>query len=170
MRPEPQTECASSKTSDDSHARFVDTAPKRVHEVQRFNEPSREPPKGDVGAEQGGAFGRFKDLSEVVHKATRPLPTETGNGTYIEDSSKGGSLWEDLLSLGIEDAKTVKDFVKTEALRRPIDDKTMLMERIIQVKPADPREFPKDADHAISRWWPNCRTNPRFGRRELISF
>lgn len=136
MRPEPQTEGASSKTSDDSHARFVDTAPKRVHEVQRFNEPSREPPKGDVGAEQGGAFSRFKDLSEVVHK----------------------------------DAKTVKDFVKTEALRRPIDDKTMLMERIIQVKPADPREFPKDADHAISRWWPNCRTNPRFGRRELISF
>ncbi|KAH1726426.1 hypothetical protein KXX40_000269 [Aspergillus fumigatus] len=133
MRPEPQTEGASSKTSDDSHARFVDTAPKRVHEVQRFNEPSREPPKGDVGAEQGGAFGRFKDLSEVVHKATRPLPTETGNGTYIEDSSKGGSLWEDLLSLGIEDAKTVKDFVKTEALRRPIDDKTMLMERIIQM-------------------------------------
>jgi hypothetical protein len=138
--------------------------------VQHFNEQSREPPKADVGAEQGGAIGRFKELSEVVHKATRPLPTETGNGTYVKDDSKGGSLWEDLLSLGIEDAKTVKDLVKTDALGRPVDDKTMLMERIIQVKPTDLRECPKNADYAISRWWPNCLTSPKRGRRRLISF
>lgn len=143
MRPEPQTEGASSKPGNDLQAKFVDTAPKRIHDLQHVNEQLREPPKADVGAEQGGAIGRFKELSEVVHKATRPLPTETGNGTYIKDDSKGSSLWEDLRSLGIEDAKTVKDLAKTEALGRPVDDKTMLMERIIQVKPTDPTECPK---------------------------
>jgi linoleate 10R-lipoxygenase len=135
MKEEAQTEGSSSKAGNDYAARpkFVETAPKHIHEVHPIKERPVEPPSAEASAEQGGAIGSFKKLSDVVHKAVRPLPTETGDGTYVEDESKGGSLWETLRSLGIEDAITVKDFLKNEALGRPVDDKTMLMERIIQV-------------------------------------
>ncbi|GIK07559.1 hypothetical protein Aspvir_003225 [Aspergillus viridinutans] len=153
MRQESQTEGSSSKPGNDfeSYPKPPESAPKSIHEVQHFNGLSREPPRADVSAEHGGATGSFTELSEVVHSATRPLPTETGNGTYVEDDSQGGSLWEDLRSLGIEDARTVRDFIKTEALGRAVNDKTMLMERIIQMaaKLPDKSKTREKATHAF---------------------
>jgi linoleate 10R-lipoxygenase len=91
---------------------------------------SHDAPKG----EKTGVIDGVKDVSKVIHMAARPLPTETGDGSYITDGDDhGGSLWADLRALGIEDASTIKDFIKTTARGPLVDDKTMLMERIIRV-------------------------------------
>jgi linoleate 10R-lipoxygenase len=74
---------------------------------------------------------KFKDAREVIHAARRPLPTETGDGSYIEDEPSNG-LWKDLRSLGIKDASTLASFLENKVTGRYIDDKTMLMERVIQ--------------------------------------
>ncbi|KAL3493260.1 hypothetical protein BJX62DRAFT_223926 [Aspergillus germanicus] len=85
-------------------------------------------------AEKTGVIDGVKDVSKVIHMAARPLPTETGDGSYITDGDDhGGSLWADLRALGIEDASTIKDFIKTTARGPLVDDKTMLMERIIRL-------------------------------------
>ncbi|KAL3448255.1 heme peroxidase [Aspergillus insuetus] len=78
--------------------------------------------------------GVINGVSKVIHMAARPLPTETGDGSYITDGDDhGGSLWADLRALGIEDASTIKDFITTTAHGPLVDDKTMLMERIIRL-------------------------------------
>lgn len=74
----------------------------------------------------------FKDYKQVIHAARRPLPTETGDGSYIEEEASS-SIWADLRSMGIKDASTLVSFLENKVTRQPIDDKTMLMERVIQV-------------------------------------
>lgn len=74
---------------------------------------------------------KFKEARDVIHAARRPLPTETGDGSYIEDEPSNG-LWKDLRSLGIKDASTLASFLENKVTGQYIDDKTMLMERVIQ--------------------------------------
>jgi len=102
-----------------------DSPAKHEHEPDTFHAEST--------AEEGGVIDAARDLSKVMHLASRPVPTETGDGTYITHGDQGGSLWADLRTLGIEDASTIKDLIENMASGREIDDKTMLMERIIRV-------------------------------------
>jgi linoleate 10R-lipoxygenase len=75
----------------------------------------------------------LRDVLKVMQLASRPLPTDTGDGSYVTDGHYGGSLWADIRALGIEDASTIKDLIETTARGPLVDDKTMLMERIIRV-------------------------------------
>ncbi|KAJ5085033.1 hypothetical protein N7532_009804 [Penicillium argentinense] len=75
---------------------------------------------------------KFKQYREVIHAARRPLPTETGDGSYVEDETSSG-LWADLRSLGIKDAGTLVSFLENKVTGQYVDDKTMLMERVIQL-------------------------------------
>ncbi|PWY90211.1 peroxidase [Aspergillus heteromorphus CBS 117.55] len=74
----------------------------------------------------------FEKYAQVLHASRRPLPNQTGDGTYLEHEHPG-SLLGDLKSLGFKDVGTMKDLIKTKAKGEYIDDKTMLMERIIQL-------------------------------------
>lgn len=116
----------------------------RAHEPLTHKQPTLDHPRKQsvqsISSEHGGMAENFSKITKVVQAARRPLPTETGDGTYIEPEN-GGSLWRDLRALGIKDANTLKDLIENKAgglvkgSGQVVDDKTMLMERIIQVAP-----------------------------------
>ena len=74
----------------------------------------------------------FSQLSSVLHAALRPLPTQTGDGPYLQLEKPDRSLLEQLKALNIENAATIKDVV-THLGGRPTDDKTYIMERVIRL-------------------------------------
>ncbi|KIH93820.1 prostaglandin-endoperoxide synthase 1 [Sporothrix brasiliensis 5110] len=76
--------------------------------------------------------GALAKLSGLRVASKRPLPTETGNGTYIVAKTQTG-LREDLKHLTWANVKTVLDLAKSKKKGGPVDDRTMLMERVIQL-------------------------------------
>ena len=75
----------------------------------------------------------FTQFAQLVHAAQRPLPNQTGDGTYVEDAAEHASFSQDLRSLGLRDVKTLTEVMKSAASGALVDDKTMFMERVIQV-------------------------------------
>ncbi|KAI9706373.1 MAG: hypothetical protein M1836_003378 [Candelina mexicana] len=74
----------------------------------------------------------FLTFSSLLHASLRPLPNQTGDGTYIENTVPSG-FWKDLKALGIKDAETLIMMLKSKHSGSPVDDKTYLMERVIQL-------------------------------------
>lgn len=76
----------------------------------------------------------FEKYAQVIHASRRPLPTQSGDGTYLEHGHEHStSLFSDLRSLGFKDYGTLVEVIKNKASGEYVDDKTMLMERIIQL-------------------------------------
>lgn len=73
----------------------------------------------------------LQQFAQLIHTAKRPLPTQSGDGTYLEHEVPS-SMMEDLKSLGFKDVKTLMAVMKTKASGELADDKTYLMERVIQ--------------------------------------
>jgi linoleate 10R-lipoxygenase len=78
----------------------------------------------------------FKAFGQLIHASLRPMPTQTGDGTYLDETPHHASLFENLSHLGIKDVKTLLDVLHGTATGELVDDKTMLMERVIQVRGA----------------------------------
>lgn len=74
----------------------------------------------------------LEEFAQLVQASRRPLPTQTGDGTYISGGEVPSSLLQDIKSLGFKDVKTLQEVLKNKGELQ--DDKTMLMERVIQVK------------------------------------
>lgn len=74
----------------------------------------------------------FQQYAQLIHASHRPLPTQSGDGSYIEENVPSG-LMQDLKSLGFQDVKTLIGVMKTKATGALADDKTYLMERVIQL-------------------------------------
>ncbi|KAF9892006.1 hypothetical protein FE257_002970 [Aspergillus nanangensis] len=99
------------------------------------------PPKPIENQDTHGVADTFKKYEQLVEASERPLPTETGDGSYIEDEeAHHSSLWKDLRTLGIKDVNTLASVIKTEATGEKTDDKTMVMEHIIQLVSRFPHE------------------------------
>jgi len=74
----------------------------------------------------------FQQYAQLIHAAQRPLPTQSGDGSYLEEDVPSGMM-QDLKSLGFQDVKTLMAVMKTKATGALADDKTYLMERVIQL-------------------------------------
>lgn len=74
----------------------------------------------------------FKQFAQLVQATRRPIPTQTGDGTYVEHVENPG-MFSDLSNLGFKDARTLMDVMKTKAAGGLTDDRTYLMEKVIQV-------------------------------------
>ncbi|KAJ5541449.1 hypothetical protein N7494_006525 [Penicillium frequentans] len=74
----------------------------------------------------------FEKYAQAIHASREPLPNQTGDGTYLKHDQSSG-LIADIKSLGFRDVNTVKDLIKNKASGELVDDKTYLMERIIQL-------------------------------------
>lgn len=68
----------------------------------------------------------------VIKASWRPLPAQTGDGTYIVPPRETG-FFHDILTTRIQDVATLFEAKMAEVKGDPVDDKTYLMERIIQV-------------------------------------
>jgi hypothetical protein len=88
--------------------------------------------QSDHTANRSEVESSFTQFAHLVHAAQRPLPNQSGDGTYIEEKQQHSGLWADLRSLGFKDAKTLAEVMKNTASGALVDDKSMLMERVIQ--------------------------------------
>ena len=75
----------------------------------------------------------FASIKGLIKASFQPLPTQTGNGTYIADPISTGLL-QDLEKLHIRDIPTLIQTVKCKITNAPVNDKAYLMERVIQVR------------------------------------
>jgi hypothetical protein len=91
-----------------------------------------DPVSPDHSAKREDISTVFQQFAQVIHASQRPLPTQTGDGSYVEESVPSG-LWQDIKSLGFKDADTLLEFLKAKKSRGPIDDKTYITERVIRV-------------------------------------
>lgn len=96
------------------------------------NEGYRGPAPADHGVGSHDVASVFKQYAQVIHAAQRPLPNQTGDGSYIVDKMPSG-LFADLKSVGFKDVATLMDVMKNKASGELQDDKTYVMERVIQV-------------------------------------
>ncbi|KAH7143587.1 heme peroxidase [Dactylonectria macrodidyma] len=100
---------------------------KSVGEKTAFTPPKARPmprPKKD------GALASFKKL-RVASK--RPLPSQSGDGSYLTVPRRPG-LKEDIKRLTMKDFKTLLEIISHKVKgETQIDDKTMIMERTIQI-------------------------------------
>ncbi|ATY62963.1 fatty acid [Cordyceps militaris] len=98
---------------------------RRQQPLPKYPKPS----KPDTRANQSHLTAWLK----LRAASRRPLPTEMGDGTYRLVKSRP-TLLQDLRSMTYADFKTIKDIVKAKLKRETqTDDKTMLMERTIQL-------------------------------------
>lgn len=94
--------------------------------------PSTEEEEQPQGATRNTVHSTFEKYSQVIHASQTPMPRQTGDATFLENDTTQG-LFGDIKALGFRDVGTLKDLIKSKASGELVDDKTMLMERIIQV-------------------------------------
>lgn len=105
------------------------------------------------GKQKPGILASFLALR---HASRRPLPVETGDGTYITKRTETG-LRHDIRTLTPAKLKTLFDLFKNKAGgSKQIDDKTMIMERVIQLVadlPPDSRLRVKLTNTFLTELW-----------------
>lgn len=106
-------------------------------EKEKERERERAKPDGhaDHAANRGDVESAFEKFAQLIHASNRPLPTQSGDGAYLEHAEPTG-LMQDLKSLGIKDIATLKEVMKKKVTGQLTDDKTYLMEHVIQVCPS----------------------------------
>ena len=88
--------------------------------------------QADRSVTRGDIDNSFQQFEQLVHASARPLPTQTGDGSYLEHEAPS-SLFQELRSLGFKDFNTLREVISSKASGALVDDKTMIMERVIQV-------------------------------------
>ncbi|CAK7232698.1 hypothetical protein SCUCBS95973_009190 [Sporothrix curviconia] len=85
-----------------------------------------------TGTKVPASPGFFGKISSLRAASKRPLPTQTGNGTYIV-AKKYTGLRGDIKYISWDNVKTVLELAKNKKKGGPVDDRTMIMERVIQL-------------------------------------
>lgn len=83
-------------------------------------------------AEESNSSNKLAQIEQVVTAALRPLPTQTGDGSYVQEPTVTG-LAKDLLHFDLKDAKTLAEVAKTAVTGEAVNDRDYVMERVIQV-------------------------------------
>lgn len=79
-----------------------------------------------------GVSQSVQQIEKAIAASLRPLPTETGDGTYVTSATKS-RLVEDISRLDLGDIKTIVNVAKNAATGEPVDDKRYITEKLIQV-------------------------------------
>lgn len=74
----------------------------------------------------------FQSVAGVIKASAAPLPTQTGDGSYIADTKSTGFL-DDLAHLRHGDGRTLIAQAMSTFTGDPVDDKTYLMEGLLKV-------------------------------------
>jgi linoleate 10R-lipoxygenase len=75
----------------------------------------------------------FEQFAQLIHASRRPLPSQTGDGSYLEKEEPTG-FWADLKNLSLKDVKTVEHIMEDKASGKPQNDRDMHMEEVMQVR------------------------------------
>ncbi|KAJ5949253.1 Psi-producing oxygenase A [Penicillium verhagenii] len=88
-------------------------------------------------AEQANKFAngignKISQVEQVIASSLRPLPTETGDGTYIKEATTTGFL-KDLGHINLKEVKGIVEVAKDAATGEPWNDRQYIMERVVQL-------------------------------------
>lgn len=86
----------------------------------------------DHSASRSDVESSFQKFAQLIHASRRPLPTQAGDGAYLDHAEPTG-LMQDLKALGFKDIGTVKGLMKGKVTGELMDDKTYLMEHLMQL-------------------------------------
>lgn len=98
----------------------------------------------------------------LLKASLRPLPTKTGDGSYLEPPQMTG-LIKDLQKMGIDDAETLIELVKTTATGEKINDKSYFMERLIKLAselPLTSKNGVKLTNSLVNKLWSDLQHPP----------
>lgn len=109
------------------------------------HEPSHAPIIADKkhenhAASRGDVESSFEQFAQLLHASRRPLPTQSGDGAYLDHTEPSG-LMADIKKMGFKDAKTLMSVMRTKVTGELQDDKTYLMEHTIQVSRPKARPY-----------------------------
>ncbi|OGE58533.1 hypothetical protein PENARI_c001G08740 [Penicillium arizonense] len=121
----------SSKDNGDSEPKSAEKPSKRFSKVSPARKATSNQEESHV-VKRAEVVATFEKFAQAIHASNEPLPNQTGDGTFLKHDQSSG-LINDIKSLGFRDVNTVKDLVKSKASGELVDDKTYLMERIIQM-------------------------------------
>lgn len=93
---------------------------------------------GSSSGSRADVDSSFNQFAQLLHSARRPLPNQSGDGSYLDQTEPSG-LIGDIRKMGFKDARTLMDVVKTKASGELQDDKTYIMERTIQARAPVPK-------------------------------
>ena len=85
-----------------------------------------------TGSANGGLGKALAQIEQVVSASLRPMPSQTGDGTYVTEQVKTGIL-KDLSHVDLSDLKTLVDVSKSALTGEAVDDRKYIMERVVQV-------------------------------------
>ena len=74
----------------------------------------------------------FQSVAGLIKASSAPLPTKTGDGSYITSTKPTGIL-NDLIHIRPSDIGTLIDYAKITVTGDPINDKTYFTERLLKV-------------------------------------
>ncbi|KAL2266768.1 hypothetical protein VTJ83DRAFT_6120 [Remersonia thermophila] len=84
-------------------------------------------------ADKEGVANALEQHAQIVHARIKPLPNQIGSGTF-DEAPRWGKLRNDLKALRSGDVKTLKEFLLAKVKgEKIVDDKTMIMERVIKL-------------------------------------
>ncbi|KAL8737471.1 MAG: hypothetical protein Q9181_001659, partial [Wetmoreana brouardii] len=92
----------------------------------------QKPDAPDYSVTQGDVQSNFEKFAHVLHASDRPLPTQSGDGAYLEEGHPSGFL-QDLKTFGFKDYNTMMQVMKSKATGELQDDKTYTMEHLMQL-------------------------------------
>lgn len=93
--------------------------------------------KNTAAATRKDVEGAFEQFAQLIHASRRPLPSQSGDGSYLTEEKQSG-FWDDIKHMGLKDVeaniKTVRHLLEDKASGKPQDDRKMHMEEIMQVR------------------------------------
>lgn len=84
----------------------------------------------------------FEKYAQLIHASRKPLPTQSGDGAYAYDHAVPSGLMQDIKSMGFKDIGTLMAVMKTKASGELQDDKTYMMEHVIQASHTSDYGYP----------------------------
>ncbi|MCJ1398075.1 hypothetical protein MMC11_001272 [Xylographa trunciseda] len=103
--------------------------------------------------------GLLEQFAQLIHMSRRPLPTQSGDGAYLDHEVPSG-LMDDLRSLGFKDVKTLMQ-VMTQKKGTLQDDKTYLMERLVSSLPPKSKTRVDLTNSFIDELWNSLQHPPQ---------
>lgn len=105
----------------------------------------------------------FSSVHALINASARPLPTQTGDGSYVTPPLTTGLL-QDLRKMDISDVEPLLALVRTSLTGEATDDKTYFMEKLIKLT----SEFPISSKNGltltnglVNRLWSDLQHPPQ---------
>lgn len=84
-------------------------------------------------AKRGDVEGTFAKYAQLIHASRRPLPNQSGDGSYLREETKYTSTLSDLRTMGWKGISTLLAVRKHKKSGKLDNDREYIMERVINV-------------------------------------